>query len=287
MFFYGKINRNINQLKKNPLRVHLHCKKTKKGKRTSLFASQSGSMTVEAALVLPLLLCVFFGILLWAKVLVLNQEVETSLLETGRRLAREEYLYSREEKEGASVGHAALIFQTVRKQGDAGEGLSISELYFGGSGYQTDSKEIQLMVRYAIKIPTILFGTWKIRLRSGIIQKAWNGYAPAKGEEKTGDRSYVYVTEDGSVYHEDSQCYHLHITIQPTEQVDAYYEGKTKYRPCEHCIEKSVRAGTLYIPEEGDCYHSDPSCSGLTRTVHYVKKEDAGDKVPCSHCSGN
>ena len=75
MFFYGKINRNINQLKKNPLRVHLHCKKTKKGKRTSLFASQSGSMTVEAALVLPLLLCVFFGILLWAKVLVLNQEV--------------------------------------------------------------------------------------------------------------------------------------------------------------------------------------------------------------------
>lgn len=301
MFFYRFSNKNKKKWK-TPLQVRLHYHR--KNKRTSLFFSffykkdktkdkeadgdiwNQGSMTVEAAVVFPILLCALMGILLWAKVLVVNQSMEMALLETGRQLARKEYLYTKKGREGSSIAMARALFKKNQKQGDGGKGISVSEPQFLGTEYKEKSKEIRLKVRYRIHIPMMLLGTWKIQMGGSIHQKAWNGYAPAEGENTVGESDYVYVTVNGTVYHKDGQCYHLHVTIKETQQTTPYYEGKTGYRPCEHCIrQKSERANTLYIPEEGDCFHTDPGCSGLIRTVQYVKKDEVGTMVPCSHCS--
>lgn len=282
LFFY--FNNEILTKTIKPLQVHLHSIK-KNNKRTSLSASQQGSMTVEATVVLPILLCAFIGILLFAKVLMVNQEMETALLETARQLARKEYIFSEKGKEGASIALVNTFFQKNRKQGDAGKGISIRGLNFHGSKYEEQSKEIHLKVNYRIKVPLLLFGTWQIPICTEISQKAWDGYAPALGEESIHSQEYVYVTTDGEVYHQDGQCYHLHITVHETEDVDKYYDGKTVYRPCEYCIhKKDEKSVVLYIPEEGDCYHSDPSCGSLTRTVRYVNKKEIAGMRPCSNC---
>lgn len=285
MFFYYREKTDIQYQQKNPLQVQLHYK-LQVYKRTSLFASNRGSMTVEAAVILPVLICALMGILLWGKVFLVNQTMETALLETGRQLARKEYMLSDQGTEGSSIYTARVCFQKNQKQGNAAGGVEITGLNFVGSEYDKQTKEIHLRIQYKVRIPLFLLGTWQIRIKGGINQKAWNGYAPSDGRGTTGNQDYVYVTEDGNVYHQDGQCYHLHITVHETEDVTPYYNGKTKYRPCEHCInKKDGRTDTLYIPEEGDCYHSDPSCSGLTRTVHYVKKDEIGTMRPCSHCS--
>lgn len=287
MFFYRRKNffcfTHETLIKKfKPLQVHLH---SKKDKRTSLSASQQGSMTIEATVVLPVLLCALIGILLFAKVLIINQEMESALLETARQMARKEYLFSEKGGEGASLVLTRSLFQKNKKQGDAAKGISVSGCNFLGSEYDEQSKEIHLKVNYKIKIPLLLLGTWQIPVSTGISQKAWNGYAPALGESSSGSQEYVYVTADGEVYHKDGQCYHLHVTVHETSNVDEYYDGKTVYKPCEHCIHKGdKRSSLLYIPEEGDCYHSDPSCGSLTRTVRYVKKEESAGMKPCSHC---
>ena len=290
MFFYQrKISRRKQKYDSNkniiPLQVLLHnIKRT--DKRTSLSASREGSMTVEAAMVLPVLLCAFMGILLLAKVFLINYEMETALLETGRQLARKEYLFSKKEKEGASVSLARILFQNNKKRGDAGWGVSVSGISFYGSEYEESSREIHLKLSYKIRIPLLLMGSWQIRMNREIVQKAWNGYAPLPGEQSSKNQDFVYITTDGEVYHKDGQCYHLHITVHETEGVEDYYNGKTGYRPCEYCISKGEgKAAVLYIPEEGDCYHDDPSCGGLTRTVRYVKKEEAAGMRACSHCS--
>ncbi|MDO4553948.1 MAG: pilus assembly protein [Lachnospiraceae bacterium] len=242
-------------------------------------------MTIEAAIVLPLLLCAFMGILMWAQVMMADQEMQTALLETGRQLARKEYLLSEKGQEGASVKVSGVLFRQIQRQENGASAKFVSGISLAGSEYRESSKELYLHLQYKVKINTLLLGNWQLRLRGGLIQKAWNGYAPAEGETTDKGSDYVYVTEDGEVYHTDGQCYHLHVTISETTDVDPYYDGKTSYRPCEHCIHKGDgRAGVLYIPKEGDCYHTDPSCSGLTRTVHYVKKEEIGDLRPCSHC---
>lgn len=288
MFFYlrrilFRFRKIINK-KQIPLQVRQHNIK-KQDKRTSLSASQEGSMTVEAAVVLPVLLCALMGILLLAKVMIINQEMEAALLETGRQITRKECLLSQKGKEGAGIALAGILFQNNQKQGDGGLGVSVSGLNFIGSEYKEESKEIYLKMNYKVRVPLLLLGTWKLPFSTGIVQKAWNGYAPASGEFNASNQEYVYITEDGEVYHKDGQCYHLHITVHETEDVDDYYDGKTAYRPCEYCIHRqNKKAAVLYIPEEGDCYHSDPACGGLTRTVRYVKKEDAAGMRPCSHC---
>ena len=80
MSFCQKYQSDNIKNKKNPLQVLLsnYNNRAIKDKRASLFASRKGSMTVEAAIVLPILLCSLMGMLLWGKVLLLDQEMQTA-----------------------------------------------------------------------------------------------------------------------------------------------------------------------------------------------------------------
>ena len=62
------------------------------------------------------------------------------------------------------------------------------------------------------------------------------------------------------------------------------YDGG-RYKPCEKCSKKGYKE-IIYITNEGDRYHSDITCSGLKRTVRSVKESEAKDMGlgPCSRC---
>lgn len=286
MFFLPKIVQTsllLHCIKNIPLRVHSHTV-MKYSKRTSQSASDRGSMTIEAAMLLPILLCAFMGIVMLGKVFFLSRGMDTALLETARQIARKEHLLTMEEKEGTGILLAPAIFSKVKNQGDVGTGLEVSSLNFYGSDYEKDSKEIYLTVQYKVKIPMMLLGTWQISLRNSVRQKVWNGYAPLSWEKKEGIGDYVFVTEDGEAYHIDSQCYHLHISVKAVKNTDEYYDGKTRFRPCEYCVEGQGRKNVLYIPKEGECYHEALDCSGLTRRVSCVAREKIEGRIPCADC---
>lgn len=110
--------------------------------------------------------------------------------------------------------------------------------------------------------------------------RAWIGFTELELKE-----TYVYITPEGSVYHLRRDCTHLLLSIQcvtKEKAAAAKNEYGQNYRACEFCGEN---AGALvYITSEGDCYHSDRTCSGLKRTVRQVPISQAGGRSCCIRC---
>lgn len=274
-----------------PLRVQSHIASIYR-KRTSQSASkkegalaEDGGVTLEAAIIIPLLLCSFLGILMWGKVFLVHEQMETALLETARQVARQEALLTLKGQEGTAILGASLLFSGNCKQGDKIGGIEISSVSLIESEYRKETKEIYLKAEYVVKIPLMLLGTWKIPLKTSVCQKAWNGYAPRLSEN--GEGEYVYITQYGTSYHQSSQCYHLHVTIKEVEDVELYYKDNTSYRPCEFCVSGKKDKDRLYISEDGECYHEDDHCGGLSRSVSYVELEQTGGRSPCKDCCGD
>lgn len=57
-----------------------------------------------------------------------------------------------------------------------------------------------------------------------------------------------------------------------------------KYYSCERC-RGSSNSGLVFITGEGNKYHSNASCSGLKRTIKVVKLSEVGGRGPCSGCA--
>lgn len=110
--------------------------------------------------------------------------------------------------------------------------------------------------------------------------RAWIGFTELETTE-----TFVYITPSGSVYHLYSDCTHLALSIERVTIVRAQMsknEYGEKYRECELCDEPF---GTLvYITSEGNCYHSERTCSGLKRTIRQVSLSEAKGRVCCIRC---
>lgn len=61
-------------------------------------------------------------------------------------------------------------------------------------------------------------------------------------------------------------------------------QNKGRYHACEKCIGNSQRSDTVYITDEGDRFHNSINCSGLKRTVKMVDIEDISNMRECSRC---
>lgn len=98
---------------------------------------------------------------------------------------------------------------------------------------------------------------------------------------------YVYLAENGTVYHLSRQCVYLNPQIERISYAEA--EGRRnrsgeKYRNCERCCAKAVE-GMVYITLYGNRMHANRECSGIRRTVRRVQLSELGDMPPCSKCS--
>ena len=57
-----------------------------------------------------------------------------------------------------------------------------------------------------------------------------------------------------------------------------------KYTACEICSRNQAPAGTVFITGQGNRYHNLETCSGLKRGVIMVKESDCGHMGVCSRC---
>ena len=110
--------------------------------------------------------------------------------------------------------------------------------------------------------------------------RAWIGFTTLEEAE-----TYVYITPEGSVYHLFSDCTHLDLSIRGVT-MEAAKRSKNNYgqtyRKCEHCDEPF--GGFVYITSEGDCYHSERTCSGLKRTIRQVPLCEVEGRGLCMRC---
>ena len=112
--------------------------------------------------------------------------------------------------------------------------------------------------------------------------RAWIGFTELETEE-----TYVYITPQGSVYHLFGDCTHLSLSIQRVtyqKAVSSQNEYGENYRECRRC--KEPYGILVYITNEGDCYHSERTCSGLKRTVRQVTISEVQGRSCCIRCAG-
>lgn len=254
-------------------------------KGTPRYTCLGGVLTLEAAVILPLMLCFFVSILFFFRVMQVQIEVQKALDDAGRKLAV--YLADTgEEQKMADSAAAKLIFskelrgrEEVKKYVKGGMlGISLASSEFSGD-------EVRLKAVYQICLPVRLFRERGIRIVQRAECRKWTGWNPAGGTED-GD-VWVYVAETGEVYHRTKSCTHLDLSVRAVSQDKITWlrnENGEKYRRCTVCADENENPPKVYITNQGDCYHSDLNCSGIKRTIFMIRLSEVGNRRACMKC---
>ncbi len=259
------------------------------GAGTSFFAPLRGSLTVEAAVAVPVFVICICTLLQFISVMGSASAMGSALAQTAEEMAAGAYFTSAGETDGFLGSALSLGFAEMRFSALAGKTGNVQNRNLLLSSIPDDRGAVDLVLTYRAKpaaggitLPFIVF------VQRGRV-RTWTGReqgASSAGEEGGEETEHVYVTEFGTVYHTDPDCSHirLHIITTDSGQVGSLrneYGGK--YKPCEHC---GGGSGTVYITTDGDRYHSSLGCSGLKRTVRELTPEEAAGLPPCSRCAG-
>ncbi|MCR5107141.1 MAG: hypothetical protein K6B28_03175 [Lachnospiraceae bacterium] len=245
-----------------------------------------GSLSLETALVLPLFM---FGMLLLLSFLSLMEEY----MSLEQAIYTEAKLLGIKVCEGGSVDDERIgrevseIF--LNESGNKNKGIiNTDETDFSESKYE-NNEILTIDAGYRAKLPFDMEGIFDRELSNRIVIHAFTGYE--KGLDSMSDRlsdEYVYMTENGTVYHRNPDCTHIRLKIHgisSSELESARNNNGGRYKPCELCHAKKSDP-YIYITPEGDRFHNSFECSGLKRTVRMVKLSDIPGVPPCSRCGG-
>ena len=229
-----------------------------------------GSITIEAALALP--------------IFILFVAAFISLFP---------FLQSQIEKQyemDAAAGKAAVYMHVLANAQDyEASALDDIDLSLFGNGVSVEDDEVTISLTSYKKISFLPGKLGRLFVTHEICRRAWTGRIIEDEDGTAEDDEYVYVAENGSVYHTTESCSHLKLNIKEVTMEELSYERNTSghiYYACEKCCSgKSVSSGTIYIGPDGVRYHTDRECSGLKRTYTKVKKSET--TLPaCSRCGG-
>ena len=291
--FSHLISKNLRKEKLSPLNLM----KRKQDIGAFLFAPLRGTLTVEAALILPFFLFVMISVMQYINVVESGTKFGATLSEMGKKLAMTSYVmrYGGDTEGAAQTAAGALsaVYVHNRVLSQAGNPSCVKKSNMVLSSFLQEEETIDLVLTYQMRSPLSIvklpanFFIQRARVR------AWTGRTPPSqgSDEEDGETSgdYVYVTETGSVYHEDANCTHLNLSIQEVD-ISALSMLRNRsggiYHTCEKCG-GAAENGRVYITKEGDRYHSSLNCSGLKRTVRQVSREELGNIRACSKCGGS
>lgn len=256
------------------------------------------SMTLEAAVVLPLFLFFVINLLTVIEMLRLHGNFAWALHETGRKLTVYGHAYAQAAGDGDglldTLGDMAFSYLYIKEKIQnnlGGEYLAASPLESSSGIVFTradimEEDRIDLIVTYRMKLPFSVGNLGTVRTYNCYYARAWTGYDVAGNTEST--ENNVYVSENGSVYHCQRSCGHLTCRIQGAAREDVPLLRNSSgqgYTACERCGEGEEE--TVFVTEDGNRYHSDRECGGLRRTVYEITREAAEERgfPPCSRCA--
>ena len=249
-------------------------------KETPFCISYQGSYTIEAALILPLMISACIFILFFLRIAMVQIGVNRSMEEVAGKTA----ICGEQD----AVGLSGLVLACNARMIMIGTPPSYIRGGILGISYDKSSVEdnyITLVAEYGITFPIRIFGTYHWNMESKTSWRKWIGWDPEEDGEGHG---YVYVTKEGSVYHERYDCTYLHPSIHAVavKELDAYRNTSgNRYKICRSCKSGKKKEGTVYITDYGDSYHSKLSCGGLKRTIYRKRKEDVLMLAGCSKCT--
>ena len=284
MFFPGKNKKMWKGRKTGSLPI-LHSRVPKSGERMSLSVSCRGSLTVEAACVLPIFCFSILVFLYFFQAIGTAGRVAEGMQDAGKQMAI--YAYIKETAAGSKKSKAeqavSLLYAKRRiRQAEKDAGISIS---LRSSSVLDGDEMIDLIAEYRF--------CWKMpfldRMELPMLQRAriraWTGRQETADGGKEKEDTMVYVTVNGSVYHRSRTCTHLRLTVHPVAGSRVHGLRNSdggKYKPCEEC--KGANESLVYITDTGDRYHGSVTCRGLKRSVLAVPISQVEGWKECSRC---
>lgn len=255
-------------------------------KRTSQFSSDSGYITVEASIVVPLFLIIMMGFALWIQAFMVEAEIQKGVTETGKYMARQIYKYEKlGDKAQLLNKFSGVVIKAKWKDYVNEEFLNqsclvdgIKGVSFQNSRYDEESDSIKINVKYKIQISLPFIGNYQLSMNAATEQKSFTGYNHSSGE-------YVYVAESGRVFHTNRKCPHIALSIMKVYDTTKYTSGKSGYTACERCTKYYEGVNSyFYITKYGKKYHTSLQCSGLKRTIQKIKLGEVKGLGQCLKC---
>lgn len=257
-----------------------------------------GSVTIEAAVILPLLLLTMYTVLGFTIILDVQLRVYCGLYKAGREIAQAAYLHDQIENSeyGEYVDFSSQIFSQGYVRGMVRKELkeSVAEKVIEGGmwGIRFTETEIlkeedmvDLIVRYQVRLPVRVVPLPSIHLVQRCRMHGWVGGYSEQAEPR---EQQVFITPTGTVYHVHPACTYLKLSIKKVlfEEVDEKRNKEgAKYAPCELCVEDD-HLKKVYITDYGERYHQSSECSGLKRGIMQVGISQVGNRTACSKCGG-
>ena len=254
-----------------------------------------GSMTVEAAVIIPLFLFFFMNLMSVMEMMRLHSNLELALWKNGKIMTVVGHAFEEagNESEWLRVGGTlltdyALYLGIVEELGE--DYLDNSPLTYGSKGlnflessYMEDDC-IDIKLTYQVSPDFAVPGFSSIRLANRYYARAWTGYCVL---EEGREAEYVYATIYGQVFHTRLDCSYLKRTIEAIQVGrlgDRRNDVGEQYTICEYCG-KFGSQDTVYITPTGNKYHFTVSCPSLKRTIIILDRTEAEENYrPCSHC---
>ena len=250
--------------------------------RASAFTSK-GSMTLEAAIVVPLF---FFAVLCLGyliEIMATQNTIYNGLCSAAKELAMQGYT------------EGIVTTKDIEKRivSNIGAERLDNSMIAGGIGGIDCSESVcnwatgvmKLSVKYQLEIPVLMFRIRPVSCKESIRVKGWCGYVSGTDEFMT--ENMVYVTDTGLVYHKDRQCTYLDMSVRMVrcEQVEQMRnQSGGNYYPCESCRPKKNELDICYVTDYGTRYHGSLQCKKIQRNIYAVPLDETYGLGGCSKC---
>lgn len=248
--------------------------------RAFLLTSKA-SVTIEAAITITIFLFVTIALSSFLAMVYGQLSIEAKLNNISMETSKAKYFVNYDKEDGEKYKHMAEVgYISARVFGDI---KNNGKLIYGLNPAQSnmDNRMVDVALSYNVKIPFTSY-SWNVTQRAKT--KDWTGIDLVEPGE------IVYITKHGTVYHRSKECKHLIININEVSLAQAKLsrnESGHKYKRCSYCARKNISDLTsVFITQDGDCYHSSLDCLGLTRSIIEIDIKDVEDKKPCSSCGG-
>lgn len=265
----------------------------------------SASLTVEAAIVLPLFLFFCSNVLWLFEMVRFQSSMLLALHDAGQQVST--YAFCAEHAAdlaglgedfalpaGAAEG---ALFTEGFVRNETAEKLSAVHAVAGGTGgisylqseYDLANGTVLLAADYQFRPFVPVIAPAKVLAQTLVYCHLWTGYQKPADGKGDADDAIVYVTPTGEVYHRDRNCTYLKPSVQQVAASaleQARNSSGGRYYPCEVCHPK--KTGILFVTRSGNRYHSRLDCPSLKRTANAVTLKWAVEHGyrACSKCGG-
>lgn len=269
------------------------------------FLSVPGGLTLEASLVLSLLIFASVTLLLPMRILNTERKLQAALECVGEDFSKYAYLQTRlEQGLEATVPGAGEFAKEFCHQLEGGiaemyiearvmeyaDTVNIQQVTLRESQFLEDGEWFDLILNYEIRMPFPVLGLNAVERTARCRRRAWIGKAGKDGKtgfEEEMTEEMVYIGKNSTRYHKSRSCHYLanKMEVVAFEAVETLRnQSGGKYYACAVCASACGAGSTVYIMPQGTSYHSSKMCTAILAYVRMVPLSEVAHLGACSYC---